>query len=99
MFVTEQDKKILKEQGVDYDTDISIFIENMKALFLNVWREEFTEEIKKIKTIEDLNRCLHDYPSTGGKAMLDSTFTCLSEEKWSILAETSKKILDQMYRF
>ena len=54
MFVTEQDKKILKEQGVEYDKDVPLFIENIKQIFLDVWREEFTEEIKKIKTVEDL---------------------------------------------
>ena len=99
MFISETDKQHLMKIGIDFKKDIPIFIENMKALFLDVWRQEFTEEIKKIKTIEDLNRCLNDYPSTGGKAMLDSTFTCLPEEKWNILTEKSRKILDHLYRF
>lgn len=99
MFISETDKQHLMKMGIDFKKDIPIFIKNMKGLFLDVWREEFTEELNKIETIEDLNRCLSNYPSTGGKAMLDSTFTCLPEDKWNILTDKSRQILDHLYTF
>ena len=97
MFVKQSDKDYLKTIGVDYDKDINVFIKEIKEFFMEVWREEFMEDIKKIETIEDLNTYLSDYPSTGGKEILDSTFIFVTEEQYNIFSEKSKKILYHFY--
>lgn len=97
MFVKQSDKEYLKTIGVDYDKDISVFIKEIKEFFTEVWREEFIEDIKKIKSIEDLNTYLNDYPSTGGKEILDSTFIFVTKEQYNIFSDKSKKILYYFY--
>jgi len=95
-FVTQNDYRIFATTGRDLDACIVVFISEITAYFNKNWREEF--KITELpKSLDELNnKHLLEYPSFGGDAILDDSFTgpdCAID----MLSEPSFLILDHFY--
>ena len=95
-FVSQEDYRAFARTGRDLDACIVVFISEITAYFNKHWREEF--KITELpKSLEELNeKHLLNYPSTGGDAVLDDSFTG-PECPIKMLTEPSFLILDHFY--
>ena len=95
-FVSQEDYRAFARTGRDLDACIAVFISEITAYFNANWREEF--KITELpKSLEELNeKHLLNYPSTGGDAVLDDSFTG-PECPIKMLTEPSFLILDHFY--
>lgn len=96
-FVTTENKKQLLKKGVDYDAFKDTFLDEMKEFLLTIWRGEFHDDIKKFKTVEDLNDSMGGWPSRTSYEIMDSTFTALTDEELELLSDKTKHILFELY--
>jgi hypothetical protein len=93
-FITEDDILYFKNNNIDYNVDMPIFLKEIRAYFNATWEKQYY--IEKEVTIDELNsRYLENYPSTGGKHIIDDSFTgsCPTE----MLSHKSKFILKTLY--
>jgi hypothetical protein len=97
-FVSERDKEYLSNLNV-IEKDIQIFVKEMKDFFENIWREEWLSKIQILESrkIDDLNKLLNNYPSTGGYHILEDSFCFVEEDNINILSDKSKEILGYFY--
>ncbi len=97
-FVTHKDYDILEENGVDFKSFHSVFLKELKDILLIIWRKEFHKDLENLenKTIDDFNKII-DYPSYGGYAILEDTFTNVDEETINILSNESKSLIGYFY--
>ena len=48
-------------------------------------------------TIEEFNKLICNYPSTGGREILSNSFECASDEELDLLSEKTIEILGYFY--
>ena len=86
-FITQKDYDILGQNGIDFKSFHSVFLKELKDILLSIWRTEFNKDLENLenKRIEDFNKII-DYPSYGGYAILEDTFTNLDDETMNILS-------------
>ena len=93
-FITEDDIIFFNNNNINYNTDIPIFLEELRLYFNEVWDNSYTIE-NKISTINELNtKYLDNYPSWGGYYILEDSFTSGPTE---IFSTKSKLILGYLY--
>lgn len=93
-FITDDDLQYFKNNNIDYNVDMPIFLKEIRAYFNATWDKQYY--IEKEVTIDELNsRYLDNYPSTGGKYILDDSFTGLGNTV--LLSYNSKFILKTLY--
>ena len=93
-FITDDDLIYFRNNDIDYNLDMPIFLGEMRAYLNEVWDEEYY--IEQEFTIEELHsKHLLGYPSPGGSAILDDSFTgsCPTQ----LLSSNSKHILKYLY--
>jgi hypothetical protein len=97
-FVTQKDYDELAKHNVDFKSFQPIFLKELKDILLKLWRNEFHKDLENLenKTIEDFNKIIN-YPSHGGYAVLEDTFTFVDDEIMDILSDTSKSIFGYFY--
>ena len=71
-FVTNKDINILQSNGINYKTDINLFLQQMRLFLNNVWPKEYYIETE-IKTMDELNIYL-DFPSENGYDIIINLF-------------------------
>jgi hypothetical protein len=97
-FVSEYDITILKKDDINYEEDIIVFLNEMKQYFYKTWRSEYHKDIDNMEnTIEDFNKLIGEYPSTGGHEIISSSFDCATDEDLEILSEKTIRILGYFY--
>lgn len=96
-FLENNDIEELTKQNLDIEKDLETFVHQMRDYFNLVWRPEFHDQLKLLDSgkLCDLNKIL-SYPSTGGDAILDDSFTGPCEHL-DILSDTSKSLLGYFY--
>ena len=71
-FVTEDDIEALKDENINYETDIIQFLDEIKDHFNSISQDK----IDKINSIDELNKkYLLNYPSWGGYYILEDSFS------------------------
>ena len=97
-FVTDEDKIKLKPHVVSFEEDMKIFLLELRLFFTEVWSSEHVKTLENLeeKDIEHFNRLI-DYPSWGGYAVLEDSFTACSDEEIAILSDRSKEFLEYFY--
>ena len=98
-FVSEKDIIALKTQGINYDEDIKVFINEMKLYFYKTWASMYHKDIDKMSenTIEEFNKLIGNYPSTGGYEIMTNAFECATDEDLDLLSEKTIEILGYFY--
>ena len=98
-FVSEKDIIALKTQGINYDEDIKVFINEMKLYFYKTWASMYHKDIDKMSenTIEEFNNLIGNYPSTGGYEIMTNAFECATDEDLDLLSEKTIEILEYFY--
>ena len=98
-FVTHDDISTLKKNGINYDEDIVIFINEMKGYLYKVWRKEWHTQIDNMteNTIEEFNKLIGDYPSKNGYDILSSAFDVGTDDDIDLLSEPTLEILNYFY--
>ena len=98
-FVSDEDIIALKTQGINYDEDIKVFINEMKSYFYKTWVSMYHKDIDKMSenTIEEFNKLIGNYPSTGGHEIMTNAFECATDEDLEILSEKTIRILGYFY--
>ena len=92
LFFTYKDKKVLIENFIT-DYDIECFFNEIRQFFNKTWEEKYKIN-HDIKSFDDLNKILEDYPSTGGYMILENTFTAVDTTN---INNISKEILGYFY--
>lgn len=93
-FITDKDIEYFNNNNINYNTDMPIFLEELRLYFNEVWDNSYTIE-NKIYNIDELNyKYLNKYPSWGGYYILEDSFTVGPTE---ILSNKSKFILGFLY--
>ena len=97
-FVTDEDKIKLKPHVVSFEEDMKMFLLELRLFFTEVWSSEHVKTLENLeeKDIEHFNRLI-DYPSWGGYAVLEDSFTACSDEEIAILSDRSKEFLEYFY--
>ena len=97
-FVTDVDKFKLKPHVVSFEEDMKMFLLELRLFFTEVWSSEHVKTLENLeeKDIEHFNRLI-DYPSWGGYAILEDSFTACSDEQIAILSDRSKEFLEYFY--
>lgn len=97
-FVTQKDYDILGKNDIDFKSFHSVFLKELKNILLSIWRTEFHKDLENLenKTIEDFNKII-DYPSHGGYAILEDTFTNVDDETMNKLSNESKSLIGYFY--
>ena len=97
-FVTDEDKIKLKPYVVSFEEDMKMFLLEMRLFFTEVWSAEHVKTLENVeeKGIEHFNKLI-DYPSWGGYAVLENSFTACSDEDIAILSDRSKGLLGYFY--
>ena len=95
-FVSQEDYRAFARTGRDLDACIVVFISEITAYFNKQWREDcrITELPRSLEELN--NKHLLKYPSFGGDAVLDDSFTG-PECPIDMLSEPSFLILDHVY--
>tara|TARA_B110001469_G_scaffold101788_1_gene99639 strand:+ start:670 stop:990 length:321 start_codon:yes stop_codon:yes gene_type:complete len=98
-FVSEKDISELTKNGINYDEDIKVFINEMKGYLYQTWDIFYHKYIDKMtnNTIEELNILISNYPSHEGSQILSNSFECVSDEDLDILSEKTLYILGYFY--
>ena len=97
-FVTDVDKVKLKPHVVSFEEDMKMFLLELRLFFTEVWSPEYVKPLENLeeKDIEHFNRLI-DYPSWGGYAILEDSFSGCSDEEIAILSDRSKEFLEYFY--
>tara|TARA_B100000886_G_scaffold328688_1_gene277304 strand:+ start:1925 stop:2239 length:315 start_codon:yes stop_codon:yes gene_type:complete len=97
-FVTQKDYDELSKQGVDFKSFQPIFLKELKIILLELWSEEYHKDLEDLenKSLEDFNKIIN-YPSYGGYAILEDTFTNVDNTKMNIMSNTSKSLFGYFY--
>ena len=97
-FVTDVDKVKLKPHVVSFEEDMKMFLLELRLFFTEVWSPEHVKPLENLeeKDIEHFNKLI-DYPSWGGYAILEDSFTACSDEQIAILSDRSKEFLQYFY--
>lgn len=95
-FVSKQDYEEFSKNGENLDDAIQLFLDEIREYFNQVWQVGF--RIKEpIQSLDCLNKeHLLNYPSTGGYAILEDSFTG-PECPVDILSPLSKTVLGYFY--
>jgi len=97
-FVSEHDIYILSKNGINYDEDIIVFINEMKNYLYKTWKKEYHTDIDKCgNTIEDFNKLISDYPSNSGYDILSNSFEYATDEDLEVLSEKTIELLGYFY--
>ena len=97
-FVTHDDIITLKKNGINYDNDIVVFINEMKGYLYKVWGKDWYSQIDNMEnTIEEFNKLIGDYPSKKGYNMLSFAFDVGTDDDIDLLSETTLEILNYFY--
>ena len=97
-FVSETDITELKKNGINYDEDIIVFLNEMKNYFYKTWRPEYHKDIDNCgTTIEDFNKLIGEYPSTGGHEIISNSFDDATDEDLEILSIKTIELLGYFY--
>ena len=97
-FVNSNDIIELKKNGINYDEDIIVFLNEMKNYFYKTWRNNNYKDIDKCgNTIEDFNILIGNYPSNGGYGVINKYFDCASEKDLEVLSENTIELLGYFY--
>lgn len=91
-FFTYEDKEVLIEYFIT-DYDIECFFNELRIFFNKTWQEKYKIN-HDIKSFDDLNKILEEYPSTKGYIILENTFSAVDT---SNLNNISKRILSYFY--
>lgn len=93
-FITSDDLIYFTNNNIDYNVDMPIFLQEIRAYFNEVWQDEYIIK-DEIESIDELNsKYLLDYPSTGGYYILEDSFT---SDHTVMLSSKSKHILGYLY--
>ena len=97
-FVTDDDKIKLKPYVVSFEEDMKMFLLELRLFFQRTWESKHIAELENVeeKGIEHFNKLI-DYPSWGGYAVLEDSFTACSDEDIAILSDRSKGLLGYFY--
>ena len=97
-FVTDEDKIKLRPHVVSFEEDMKMFLLELRLFFTEVWSSEHVKTLENLeeKDIEHFNRLI-DYPSWGGYAVLEDSFSGCSDEEIAILSDRSKEFLEYFY--
>ena len=97
-FVTDEDKIKLKPHVVSFEEDMKMFLLELRLFFTEVWSSEHVKTLENLeeKDIEHFNKLI-DYPSWGGYAVLEDSFSGCSDEDIAILSDRSKEFLEYFY--
>ena len=97
-FVTQKDYNELSKHGIDFKNFQPIFLKELKLILLELWSKEYHKDLENLenKTLEDFNKIIN-YPSYGGYAILEDTFTNVDEITFKIMSDTSKNIFGYFY--
>ena len=97
-FVTQKDYDELSKQGVDFKSFQPIFLRELKLILLELWSKEYHKDLENLenKSLEDFNKIIN-YPSHGGYAILEDTFTNVDNTTMDIMSNTSKSLFGYFY--
>ena len=98
-FVSTKDINELKKHGINYEEDITVFINEMKSYFYKIWPKTYHKDIDKISknTIEEFNTLIGNYSSNDGEEILSNAFECALDEDLDLLSETTIELLGYFY--
>ena len=95
-FVTNKDYEEFSKYGENLDGAIEIFLDEIREYFNLVWQDKYAIK-EQIQSLDCLNKeHLLNYPSNGGDAILDDSFTG-PECPVDILSPVSKTVLGYFY--
>ena len=95
-FVTNKDYEEFSKNGENLDGAIEIFLDEIREYFNEVWQDKYAIK-EQIQSLDCLNKeHLLNYPSNGGDAILDDSFTG-PECPVDILSPLSKTVLGYFY--
>ena len=95
-FVTNKDYEEFSKYGENLDGAIEIFLDEIREYFNLVWQDKYAIK-EQIQSLDCLNKeHLLNYPSNGGDAILDVSFTG-PECPVDILSPVSKTVLGYFY--
>ena len=97
-FVTQKDYDELSKNGVDFKSFQPIFLRELKLILLELWSKEYHKDLENLenKSLEDFNKIIN-YPSHGGYAILENTFTNVDDITMNIMSNTSKSLFGYFY--
>ena len=97
-FVSQKDYDKLLKNEIDLKEYLPIYLKELKEILLVLWQEKYHKDLENLenKTIEDFNKII-DYPSYGGYAILEDTFTNVDDKTFNILSDKSKSIFGYFY--
>lgn len=97
-FVTQKDYDELSKHGVDFKSFQPIFLRELKLILLELWSKEYHKDLENLenKSLEDFNKIIN-YPSHGGYAILEDTFTNVDNTTMNIMSDTSQSIFGYFY--
>ena len=97
-FVTENDIIELKQNGINYNEDIIVFINEMKHYFYKTWRKNYHKDIDKCgNTIENFNTLIGNYPSNAGYEIISNSFDYATDTDLELLSIKTIDILEYFY--
>ena len=96
--ITQKDYDELSKHGVDLKSFLPIFLKELKLILLELWSKEYYKDLENLenKTLEDFNKIIN-YPSYGGYAILEDTFTNVDDKTMNIMSDTSKSLFGYFY--
>ena len=97
-FVTQKDYDELSKNGVDFKSFQPIFLRELKLILLELWSKEYHKDLENLenKSLEDFNKIIN-YPSHGGYAILENTFTNVDDITMNIMCNTSISLFGYFY--
>lgn len=94
-FITEEDHVYFINNNIEYNVDIPVFLRELREYFNQTWDSSYFIE-EEITSIDELNRKhLLNYPSYGGRQILDDSFTGLGNT--ILLSYRSRHLLGYLY--
>jgi len=95
-FVTTNDLKSLKGQGIDFDTAFPVFLIELHNYLKSVWSEEQHDGVTPLQNgnIEQFNKNI-GHPSNDTYYMLEDSFTY--DDHIHIMSHTSRTLLEHFY--
>jgi hypothetical protein len=95
-FVTNKDYEEFSKNGENLDVAIETFLDEIRDYFNEVWQDKYAIK-EQVQSLDCLNKeHLLNYPSNGGDAILDDSFTG-PECPVDILSPLSKTVLGYFY--
>lgn len=95
-FVTNKDYEEFSKNGENLDVAIETFLDEIRDYFNEVWQDKYAIK-EQVQSLDCLNKeHLLNYPSNGGDAILDDSFTG-PDCPVDILSPLSKTVLGYFY--